>query len=348
MILFLISLSGCETDLADLILNAEEKPPIKFIVADKSAEPLLIASNPWENGLIGYCTVLKTQATKWEMWYESFPTNSNDDYNSYLCYATSENGIDWVKPNLGLVDYNGNKDNNIIFSGTDMNGIHGPFVFKENGRYHLIVNQRRRKNEDPEYSIAMATSEDGVNWSDFIKIFNGYSDTQNVLLDFKKKKKLFVREWIGEVSIGERAVGISRSKSTLPLLFDKSELAYRNNFEEDIYTSGAINLNDNLTLCLNSIFNKPKEEIYLGLTYSRDGDAFYKYNEDVDWQTTDNSWDNKTIYASPSLINAGNDSTYYLYYSGSQKNHDTPISSNEDYITGIGRFKVLITDNNEE
>ena len=30
------------------------------------------------------------------------------------CYATSTDGIHWKKPNLGLVEYNGNKDNNIV------------------------------------------------------------------------------------------------------------------------------------------------------------------------------------------------------------------------------------------
>ena len=34
----------------------------------------------------------------------------------YLCYAESKDGIHWEKPNLGLVEYNGLKDNNIIWS----------------------------------------------------------------------------------------------------------------------------------------------------------------------------------------------------------------------------------------
>jgi hypothetical protein len=29
-----------------------------------------------------------------------------------MCYAVSEDGLHWEKPNLGLVEYNGSKENN--------------------------------------------------------------------------------------------------------------------------------------------------------------------------------------------------------------------------------------------
>src|SRR5690606_34341141 len=32
------------------------------------------------------------------------------------CYAESKDGINWVKPNLGLIEFNGSKNNNIIWS----------------------------------------------------------------------------------------------------------------------------------------------------------------------------------------------------------------------------------------
>jgi hypothetical protein len=35
--------------------------------------------------------------------------------NTYLCYATSKDGIHWEKPELGLIDYRGTKTNNIVF-----------------------------------------------------------------------------------------------------------------------------------------------------------------------------------------------------------------------------------------
>ena len=35
------------------------------------------------------------------------------DY-AFLCYAESKDGIHWHKPNLGIVEYDGSKDNNIL------------------------------------------------------------------------------------------------------------------------------------------------------------------------------------------------------------------------------------------
>ena len=49
-------------------------------------------------------------------------------------YAISENGVDWIKPRLGLFEYNGNKDNNIcIESG------YGPvWGYPFNRSYHMF------------------------------------------------------------------------------------------------------------------------------------------------------------------------------------------------------------------
>ena len=50
------------------------------------------------------------------MWY--LAQGMNDKDNGFaefkICYATSTDGIRWEKPNLGLVEYNGNKNNNIV------------------------------------------------------------------------------------------------------------------------------------------------------------------------------------------------------------------------------------------
>ncbi len=35
----------------------------------------------------------------------------------FACYAESQDGIQWVKPKLGIVEFQGSKDNNIILAG---------------------------------------------------------------------------------------------------------------------------------------------------------------------------------------------------------------------------------------
>ena len=43
-----------------------------------------------------------------------------------ICYAVSQDGIKWEKPELGLVEFNGSKQNNIVWRGP-----HGSGVFKD-------------------------------------------------------------------------------------------------------------------------------------------------------------------------------------------------------------------------
>ena len=64
-----------------------------------------------------YGSVIKV-GDKFRMWYlatwkTSEAVMSDRDRWRPMCYAESDDGIHWTKPNLGLVEFNGNKNNNI-------------------------------------------------------------------------------------------------------------------------------------------------------------------------------------------------------------------------------------------
>lgn len=79
---------------------------------------------------------------KYKTWYtmapcaEPEPYSTKDrilpGYNSAIAYAESADAVKWDVPKLGLIDYAGNKDNNVVFRG-DLNGsvrgFHGGSVF---------------------------------------------------------------------------------------------------------------------------------------------------------------------------------------------------------------------------
>ena len=50
------------------------------------------------------------------------PTAAQHNYSFVLCLALSHDGIQWTKPNLGLVEEDGNKNNNILLRGQDLYG----------------------------------------------------------------------------------------------------------------------------------------------------------------------------------------------------------------------------------
>ncbi|RQP10307.1 MAG: hypothetical protein EAS52_22900 [Parapedobacter sp.] len=64
-----------------------------------------------------YGTVIKTEG-KFRMWYlamyetEIVGGQAPGNWRP-MCYAESDDGVNWVKPALGLVEFNGSKDNNI-------------------------------------------------------------------------------------------------------------------------------------------------------------------------------------------------------------------------------------------
>ncbi len=77
----------------------------------KLDNPVLVSEMPWElsnsdHRVYIFGTVLQTPGGDgFRMWYERFDRQ---------LYATSADGIQWTRPQLGLVDYNGSSQNNIL------------------------------------------------------------------------------------------------------------------------------------------------------------------------------------------------------------------------------------------
>ena len=64
---------------------------------------------------------LKERQTK------DFDKHWTQPHEDAFCYATSQDGIHWKKPNLGLVAFGGTRDTNLLWR----NGPHGIGVFKD-------------------------------------------------------------------------------------------------------------------------------------------------------------------------------------------------------------------------
>ena len=70
-------------------------------------QPILVRDQPWERSCTFYGTALH-DGEKFQMWYRA----SLEPFA--LGYAESTDGRHWVKPKLGLVEFGGTKQNNII------------------------------------------------------------------------------------------------------------------------------------------------------------------------------------------------------------------------------------------
>ena len=135
-------------------------------VARTDAKPILEPEKPWEGGrLYVYGSVYYDQESSlFRLWYASA--------NAVL-YATSKDGINWDKPDLGIHSYKGNKNNNIIFHVGSPSVLLDKFEKDPAKRYKMMGSKFKRKKDrkiDHDFTgYYAAYSADGVNWKFYEK-----------------------------------------------------------------------------------------------------------------------------------------------------------------------------------
>ena len=98
--------------------------------------PILKADRPWEadaafvdSGMVIYDEDEKL----FKAWYQGGACWGPDD-GSNMCFATSTDGTNWDKSALGLIEFEGSKDNNIVLRATGM--MHDPDLCSKGKFYH--------------------------------------------------------------------------------------------------------------------------------------------------------------------------------------------------------------------
>ncbi len=76
----------------------------------QSREVVIRPDRPWEQGMISFYTTVIDDHGKLRLWYICRDLANQPN----LAYAESADGLTWTKPNLGIVDYHGSKDNNLV------------------------------------------------------------------------------------------------------------------------------------------------------------------------------------------------------------------------------------------
>ena len=131
--------------------------------------PIFKPEKPWEKpAVLLFGTVMydpQRDEDKFRMWYLCFTPQFSEDFsqrknkNGCIAYAISRDGIHWKRPNLGIHDYEGSKDNNIVITGApDSNSIiHDPLDPDLNRRYKAHVRNAGRH--------LAYFSPDGIHWT---------------------------------------------------------------------------------------------------------------------------------------------------------------------------------------
>ena len=181
-------------------------------------EIALVHDAPWEGNGSGYHTVFK-DGDRYRMYYKAWHIAQGGDVKNpvVICYAESKDGIQWEKPDLGLVEYNGSKKNNIILHKVQNYGCHdfSPFIdtnpsVTEDRRYKAIGYVLGQKQPKGLYGF---TSVDGIHWDlvqdDFILMDEGWVfDTQNIAFwsEIEQQYVMYYRKAVDDVRNIARAV----------------------------------------------------------------------------------------------------------------------------------------------
>jgi hypothetical protein len=130
---------------------------------------------PWETRSPGYVAVIHDDDV-YRMYYRATHTPPNyvkkrtTPRREVTCYAESKDGIRWTRPELGFVEFNGSKNNNIMWDGV---GTHNFTPFKDtnpdcarDARYRAFGRGRPLAKEPSPYEHGLYAfkSSDAIHW----------------------------------------------------------------------------------------------------------------------------------------------------------------------------------------
>lgn len=154
----------------------------------QAREVALVCDAPWEGNTSGYFTLLQDGGL-FRCYYRGShhgEPGGRPSHSGVTCYAESRDGITWTKPNLGLFEFEGSKDNNITHMG-DGCGTFAPFLDTNpdcppESRYKALATMGNDVERKKNPALQAYHSADGLRWKlmrDKPVITAGSFDSQN-------------------------------------------------------------------------------------------------------------------------------------------------------------------------
>ena len=151
------------------------------------SNPLLVIDRPWERqGILNYVAILHDEEEGlYRMWYQILGRTEEGVNRSHCLYAQSTDGVRWEKPELGLVEFQGSKANNILFldpnerpRGTPVYWVVKDYAEADPGRrYKMMLNRWDFRGR----GVGIGWSADGIRWefAAYVNRLGGF-DTHNL------------------------------------------------------------------------------------------------------------------------------------------------------------------------
>ena len=175
----------------DYLIEASDGVELKLQTPQPAGKAIAF-DKPWEGNVSAYVSVFH-DGDKYRMYYRgaSAPSYARKsalkpgetlfpEHPNFTCYAESRDGIVWTKPSLGIQDFQGSRDNNIILSGEASENF-GPFL---DGNPNAPASERYKAVGGGGKGLMAFKSADGIHWEKMTEqriITDGRFDSLNVV-----------------------------------------------------------------------------------------------------------------------------------------------------------------------
>jgi hypothetical protein len=315
-------------------------------------QPKKYAANPVIPGEGGYAVVEKDPQTgRFRMWYQTWVASGIKGKGGRyaIAYAESQDGLSWDLPKLGLYEWKGSKENNIVWTGLE--GRRGSQVYfpdlpqedKRGYRYIMLYGGNRGSH--------LIGSQDGIHWdkeSD-TTLTRMHSDTQNAIVYDPRRKeyvmfcrgKHIYRAFPGDILETGESRRVSRMASpelwtlweaepqTILIPDERDEAEGFNcfygmptHYHAGIYWGFLWPF-------------KMNTDIHSELAWSRDGIQFHRLpsRPKLIERGPEGAWDDGMVFSGYRWVEMGNE--WWMYYAGWDGPHGTP-----ERTPGIGLVKL--------
>jgi hypothetical protein len=296
-------------------------PPRKY-----SGNPLIVREFPWEGSgpHLGGSVLYDASSSLFRMWYSVFDSNAYKNklpFSYNVCYAESQDGIQWRKPSLGVFDYHGSQDNNCIRLGEDktqnIDVCLNPSPDRFPGRFLAMHNQKG--------GVFLSSSEDGKTFTRLYPApaISYHSDTQNnfVYDEIRDRWLLFCRPR-AYAGYHKRRISLTISQDFEHWPHERTILIPSETEIPEYYGMTVFRRGD-LFFGMIYLYDKDTGFIHPELAWSGDGEDWDKIPTHPPFveRGSEGAWDAGMIFLANEPVVHGNE--LWFYYGGFALEHNT-------------------------
>jgi len=242
---------------------------------------VFVADEPWEGNTSGYYTYFQ-DGDLYRMIYRGWQHDEKKKaaHKEVTCFAESKDGIHWTKPNLGLFEWNGSKENNIVWLGP---GTHNFTAFRDDNP-NTPAESRYKAFGGGRGGLLPFESPDCKHWKLIQEkpvITHGAFDSQN--LTFWDKDRREYRAYWRYFGNGVRSIRTATSKDFIKWE-NEADLTYPEGTPtEHLYTNAIQKYfrAPHLFIGFPTRYEAKSQQVEPILMTSRDGKTFHRYADAV-------------------------------------------------------------------